>query len=61
MCYNVNKRRFAIMSHTEILIDFVLGLDEEQAEKLVNRLPELISLLEESIPPSPPAQCEQTE
>lgn len=46
------------MSHAEILIDFVLSLNEEQAEKLANRLPELISLLEESAPPSPPAQCE---
>lgn len=49
------------MSHTEILIDFVLSLNEEQAKKLANHLPELISLLEESIQPSPPAQCEQTE
>ena len=49
------------MSHTEILIDFVLSLNEEQAEKIANRLPELISLLEESAPLSPPAQCEQTE
>ena len=46
------------MSHTEILIDFVLSLNEEQAEKLANHLQELNALLEESAPPSPPAQCE---
>lgn len=60
MCYNGKKRRFTIMSHTEILIDFVLSLNEEQAEKLANHLQELNALLEESAPPSPPAQCEQT-
>jgi hypothetical protein len=49
------------MTHTEKLMDFVLNLTEEQAKKLANRLPELTSLLEESIQPSPPAQCAQTE
>lgn len=35
------------------LLAFVLSLTEEEVDKLVNRLPELTSLLEEEAPPSP--------
>lgn len=35
------------------LIAFVLSLTDEEVDKIVNRLPELISLLEEEVPPSP--------
>lgn len=49
------------MSHTEILIDFVLDLNEEQAEKLVNYLPKLIALCEEESLPCPPEHSERTQ
>lgn len=35
------------------LIAFVLSLTEEEVDKIVNRLPELISLLEEEVPSFP--------
>lgn len=35
------------------LTAFVLSLTEEEVDKIVNRLPELISSLEESSPPCP--------
>ena len=44
------------MTHTEALIDFIMNLTEEEAERIIRRLPEVTAALGEQAPPSLPKQ-----
>lgn len=47
------------MSATDKLMAYINTLTPEQIDKIINELPRLTSLLEESVPPDPPGQPPQ--
>lgn len=47
------------MSATDKLMAYINNLTPEQVDKIMNQLPRLISLIEESAPPYPPGQPPQ--
>ncbi len=49
------------MNANEKLVDYILSLTEEQVDKLINRLPQLTSLLEEASPLCSQEQTEQNQ